>query len=165
MAQRIASRLPERSGRHCSGDRKCTGNDCRGPVSVPDRGHSGVVATPRTVTELQAIEDLLTGTEAERRQGVDRLHQLVRRLRRDLSLTGGSALTVELSALTFVLRGGLTIGLADVQCRSLSFASLPKGASLVVNEIRFQGRGKARLSEPRRNHRRTDRRVADHGCG
>jgi hypothetical protein len=34
-----------------------------------------------TVTELQAIEDLLTGTEAERRQGVDRLHQLLRRLR------------------------------------------------------------------------------------
>jgi hypothetical protein len=31
--------------------------------------------------ELQAIEDLLTGSEAERRQGVDRLHQLVRRLR------------------------------------------------------------------------------------
>jgi hypothetical protein len=36
---------------------------------------------PETVTELQAIEDLLTGTEAERRQGVDRLHQLLRRLR------------------------------------------------------------------------------------
>ena len=34
-----------------------------------------------TVTELQGIEDLLTGTEAERRQGVDRLHQLLRRLR------------------------------------------------------------------------------------
>jgi hypothetical protein len=34
-----------------------------------------------TTTELQAIEDLLTGTEAERRQGVDRLHQLLRRLR------------------------------------------------------------------------------------
>jgi hypothetical protein len=32
--------------------------------------------------ELQAIEDLLTGTEAERRQGLDRLHQLLRRLRR-----------------------------------------------------------------------------------
>lgn len=31
--------------------------------------------------ELQAIEDLLTGTEAERREGLDRLHQLVRRLR------------------------------------------------------------------------------------
>lgn len=31
--------------------------------------------------ELQVIEDLLTGTEAERRQGVDRLHQLIRRLR------------------------------------------------------------------------------------
>jgi hypothetical protein len=34
-----------------------------------------------TMSELQAIEDLLTGTEAERRQGVDRLHQLLRRLR------------------------------------------------------------------------------------
>jgi hypothetical protein len=36
---------------------------------------------PETLGELQAIEDLLTGTEAERRQGVDRLHQLLRRLR------------------------------------------------------------------------------------
>lgn len=32
-------------------------------------------------TELQMIEDLLTGSEAERRQGLDRLHQLIRRLR------------------------------------------------------------------------------------
>ncbi|HEX2062584.1 MAG TPA: hypothetical protein VHK90_17725 [Thermoanaerobaculia bacterium] len=32
-------------------------------------------------TELQLIEDLLTGTEAERRDGLDRLHQLIRRLR------------------------------------------------------------------------------------
>jgi hypothetical protein len=32
-------------------------------------------------TELQTIEDLLTGTEAERREGMDRLHQLVRRMR------------------------------------------------------------------------------------
>ena len=43
------------------------------------------VTAPRaegdTVVELQAIEDLLTGTEVERRQGVDRLHQLLRRLR------------------------------------------------------------------------------------
>ena len=31
--------------------------------------------------ELQDIEDLLTGSEAERRQGLDRLHQLIRRLR------------------------------------------------------------------------------------
>ena len=31
--------------------------------------------------ELQSIEDLLTGTDAEKRQGLDRLHQLVRRLR------------------------------------------------------------------------------------
>jgi len=33
------------------------------------------------LNELQSIEDLLTGTEAERRQGLDRLHQLVRKLR------------------------------------------------------------------------------------
>jgi hypothetical protein len=31
--------------------------------------------------ELQAIEDLLTGNENERRQGLDRLHQLVRKMR------------------------------------------------------------------------------------
>jgi hypothetical protein len=37
--------------------------------------------TPDLQPELQAIEDLLTGTEAERRQGLDRLHQLLRRLR------------------------------------------------------------------------------------
>jgi len=33
------------------------------------------------VRELQEIEDLLTGSETERRQGADRLHQLLRRLR------------------------------------------------------------------------------------
>jgi hypothetical protein len=32
--------------------------------------------------ELQAIEDLLTGSDAERRQGLDRLHQLLRKLRK-----------------------------------------------------------------------------------
>jgi hypothetical protein len=31
--------------------------------------------------DLQQVEDLLTGTEAERREGIDRLHQIVRRLR------------------------------------------------------------------------------------
>ena len=48
------------------------------------------VATPASDTaekvemqaELQLIEDLLTGTEAERREGLDRLHQLIRRVRR-----------------------------------------------------------------------------------
>jgi hypothetical protein len=32
-------------------------------------------------TELQLIEDLLTGSEAERREGMDRLHQMIRRMR------------------------------------------------------------------------------------
>jgi hypothetical protein len=34
-------------------------------------------------TELQMIEDLLTGTEAERREGLDRLHQMLRRMRQE----------------------------------------------------------------------------------
>jgi hypothetical protein len=37
--------------------------------------------TPELRNELQSIEDLLTGTEQERREGLDRLHQLIRRLR------------------------------------------------------------------------------------
>ncbi|HUJ15809.1 MAG TPA: hypothetical protein VL284_18615 [Thermoanaerobaculia bacterium] len=41
----------------------------------------GLAATPDILPELQAIEDLLTGTEAERRDGMDRLHQLIRKLR------------------------------------------------------------------------------------
>ena len=32
-------------------------------------------------TELQLIEDLLTGSESERREGLDKLHQLIRRMR------------------------------------------------------------------------------------
>jgi len=38
-------------------------------------------ASPDVYNELQAIEDLLTGSDTEKRQGVDRLHQLLRRLR------------------------------------------------------------------------------------
>jgi len=33
-------------------------------------------------TELQLIEDLLTGSDAERREGLDKLHQLIRKMRR-----------------------------------------------------------------------------------
>lgn len=36
---------------------------------------------PDVYSELQAIEDLLTGNDAERRTGLDKLHQLLRRLR------------------------------------------------------------------------------------
>ena len=32
-------------------------------------------------TELQLIEDLLTGTDTERREGLDKLHQMIRRMR------------------------------------------------------------------------------------
>lgn len=42
---------------------------------------SAAEGSPEFLSELQAIEDLLTGTDAERRQGLDRLHQLIRRLR------------------------------------------------------------------------------------
>jgi len=51
-------------------------------ASVPARTpESGGAQQQEMYAELQAIEDLLTGTEAERRQGIDRLHQLVRKLR------------------------------------------------------------------------------------
>lgn len=36
---------------------------------------------PDVYAELQSIEDLLTGNDAERRSGLDKLHQLLRRLR------------------------------------------------------------------------------------
>lgn len=80
MAQRIAAKLQ---------------TDSTIPAGVVGSAPATIAATPstsqidvsavrgdsETLTELQAIEDLLTGTEAERRQGVDRLHQLLRRLR------------------------------------------------------------------------------------
>jgi hypothetical protein len=57
-------------------------------VATPARSAVEVVA-PQADTaarvelqaELQLIEDLLTGSEAERRDGMDRLHQLIRRMR------------------------------------------------------------------------------------
>jgi hypothetical protein len=57
--------------------------------TLPVEVRAGAPATTQTTekadaelyAELQAIEDLLTGTETERRQGIDRLHQLVRKLR------------------------------------------------------------------------------------
>jgi hypothetical protein len=80
MAQRIAGKLQ---------------TDSTGPAVVIGSAPATIAAVPSTsqidvsavrgdaemMTELQAIEDLLTGTEAERRQGIDRLHQLLRRLR------------------------------------------------------------------------------------
>jgi hypothetical protein len=56
-------------------------------ASIPPRPTAGNVdvTAPRPDAdlygELQSIEDLLTGSDSERRQGLDRLHQLVRRLR------------------------------------------------------------------------------------
>jgi hypothetical protein len=40
-----------------------------------------VAAQLELQSELQLIEDLLTGSEAERREGLDRLHQMIRRVR------------------------------------------------------------------------------------
>ncbi|HYU27358.1 MAG TPA: hypothetical protein VEO74_19255 [Thermoanaerobaculia bacterium] len=51
-------------------------------VTAPRAEPTPARAEPDVANELQAIEDLLTGTEVERRQGLDRLHQLLRRLRR-----------------------------------------------------------------------------------
>jgi hypothetical protein len=53
------------------------------PAGTPPAGVPAATSSMdlEILTELQAIEDLLTGTEAEKRQGMDRLHQLVRKLR------------------------------------------------------------------------------------
>ncbi|MEA2343568.1 MAG: hypothetical protein QOF63_1737 [Thermoanaerobaculia bacterium] len=80
MAQRISSAFP-------AGPAAISGPVGAPPATIaatPAASQVNVTAgreDPETLTELQAIEDLLTGTEAERRQGVDRLHQLLRRLR------------------------------------------------------------------------------------
>jgi hypothetical protein len=44
---------------------------------------SGMQGTPtiEIYLELQSVEDMLTGTEADRREGLDKLHQLIRKLR------------------------------------------------------------------------------------
>jgi hypothetical protein len=80
MAQRISSAFPATSAAIPAP----TGAPPATIAATPAASQVNVTAgreDPETLTELQAIEDLLTGTEAERRQGVDRLHQLLRRLR------------------------------------------------------------------------------------
>jgi hypothetical protein len=80
MAQRIAGKLQADSTIPAT----VIGNPPATIAATPSASQIDVTAgrgEADTVTELQAIEDLLTGTEAERRQGVDRLHQLLRRLR------------------------------------------------------------------------------------
>ena len=48
----------------------------------PTSSTADVASQLELQSELQLIEDLLTGSEAERREGLDRLHQMIRRLRR-----------------------------------------------------------------------------------
>ena len=78
MAQRMRTSLGG------SSTRVATSN-----VAVPAASTIDVRATTNDTaaqlemqTELQLIEDLLTGSEGERREGLDRLHQLIRRVRR-----------------------------------------------------------------------------------
>lgn len=80
MAQRISSKLQPAS----SAAAAPPGNPPATIAAIPAVSQievTGRRSDPDTMAELQAIEDLLTGTEAERRQGLDRLHQLLRRLR------------------------------------------------------------------------------------
>ncbi|HET7712232.1 MAG TPA: hypothetical protein VFL80_09920 [Thermoanaerobaculia bacterium] len=53
------------------------------PLAAPSPAPTTAPAAPVSefFSELQTIEDLLTGTEAEKREGLDRLHQLIRRVR------------------------------------------------------------------------------------
>ena len=72
MAQRVSSSLAQTAPAVAA-------------VPVRPPASSVEVVAPKTdpemTGELQAIEDLLTGNDSERRQGLDRLHQLLRRLR------------------------------------------------------------------------------------
>ena len=80
MAQRISSRLQTDSAVAVTP----IGNPPATISATPAASQMEVTAgrgDAEMIAELQAIEDLLTGTEAERRQGVDRLHQLLRRVR------------------------------------------------------------------------------------
>jgi hypothetical protein len=71
MAQRMAGGLQPAAPATASVD-----------VMAPRAEVPPAAPAPDVAAELQAIEDLLTGTETERRQGLDKLHQLLRRLRR-----------------------------------------------------------------------------------
>jgi hypothetical protein len=51
-------------------------------LEVRPSASTDVAAQLELQTELQVIEDLLTGSEGERREGLDRLHQMIRRMRR-----------------------------------------------------------------------------------
>lgn len=51
------------------------------PIAVQPAPAPAQRTDPQLRDELQTIEDLLTGTEQERREGMDRLHQLLRKLR------------------------------------------------------------------------------------
>jgi hypothetical protein len=80
MAQRISGKLQPSSTILATP----LGNPPATIAAIPATSQIEVAAgrsDSETMSELQAIEDLLTGTEAERRQGLDRLHQLLRHLR------------------------------------------------------------------------------------
>lgn len=73
MAQRMRTQL---GGVPPVADGRRSGSTVEVVATPPDTGPD-----PRLRDELQTIEDLLTGTEQERREGMDRLHQLLRRMR------------------------------------------------------------------------------------
>ncbi|HVT04990.1 MAG TPA: hypothetical protein VHL58_16625 [Thermoanaerobaculia bacterium] len=52
-------------------------------ITTPAVSETGLEAPPSVeiYLELQAVEDLMTGNDAERREGLDKLHQLIRRVR------------------------------------------------------------------------------------
>jgi hypothetical protein len=73
MAQRMVASLQPAAAPSSSGGQLT--------VTAPRSAESASANDPEMLAELQAIEDLLTGAENERRQGLDRLHQLIRKLR------------------------------------------------------------------------------------
>jgi hypothetical protein len=77
MAQRIVTKL---GGTAPAATVEVTAS-AAAPAATQAPAPPAVAISADGLSELQAIEDLLTGTDAERRQGMDRFHQLIRRLR------------------------------------------------------------------------------------
>lgn len=79
MAQRIVARLGSSVGTAPAATVEVTASAAPVLIQAPTPPAAAIPADH--LSELRAIEDLLTGTDAERRQGMDRLHQLIRRMR------------------------------------------------------------------------------------
>lgn len=82
MAQRIVVDLRPSEGAPAVRSIDVVARATPAPAPAPLPAMASQPMPADAAAELQEIEDLLTGSDAERRQGMDRLHQLLRRMRK-----------------------------------------------------------------------------------